>query len=92
MLNYGKNIPIPSQMNVKYAFLNRTLQEEVHVKDLVRYEIQEKYDKVYRINRVIWLVVGTKSVVHKDRVLFSEACIYRCLLKYTLCSCLIFIF
>ena len=41
-------------MNVKFAFLNGTLEEEVYVEQVTRYEIKRKEDKVYKLKKALY--------------------------------------
>ena len=42
------------QIDVKFAFLNWPLHDEMHVKQPPRYEITHQEDKVYRLRKVLY--------------------------------------
>lgn len=61
------------QMDVKPAFLNGTLKEEVYIEQPVGYEIKGTGDKIYRLKKsIIWLEAYTKGVVQIDWLFFWQ--------------------
>jgi hypothetical protein len=55
------------QMDVKSAFLNGFLEEEVDVNQPPRFEVQEHPAKVYRLKKAfVWLKASSKSLVQQN--------------------------
>lgn len=47
------------QLDVKPVFFNRELQEKVYVKQLLKYELKEKKNKIYRLYKAFYKLKQT---------------------------------
>ena len=52
-------------MDMKFAFLNGVLEEEVYIKQLLRYKVKEEEDKVLKLKKALY---GLKQVAQARRL------------------------
>ena len=50
------------QMDVKSAFLNGVLEEEIYIKQALGYEVKGHEDKVLKLKKAFWTKVSTESM------------------------------
>jgi len=73
------------QRNVKSAFLNRTLEEEVYIEQPAEYVIKGKEDKVYKLNKALYgLKQAPRAWYKKIDAYFVQNGFQICLFKHTL--------
>nr|KYP70017.1 Retrovirus-related Pol polyprotein from transposon TNT 1-94 [Cajanus cajan] len=73
------------QMDVKSAFLNGTLEEEVYVEQPAGYEVEEKEDKVYRLKKALYgLKQAPRAWYKKIDSYFVHNGFQRCPFEHTL--------
>ena len=74
------------QMDVKYAFLNGIMEEEVYVEQLARYVFRGKEDKIYRLKKALYrLKQALRAWYTKIDSYFVQHGFKRCPFEHTLC-------